>query len=98
MTALLDQATRIRKLGGLIPLWPNELEPTLTARATLIGTLRQILKAERARGLANSFAYDLPRHRALMREFHRERTEFALLLVAALAQRESARQATAIAA
>lgn len=58
---------RNRDLPKLMPIWPHELDtPTPEAHAALIAKLERMLRAERQRGLANDWTYDLPRHTQLM--------------------------------
>jgi hypothetical protein len=57
---------RERDLGRLIALWPKEIADTSTAgRLRIVARLRQALRAERVRGRAGHWAYDLNRHVAL---------------------------------
>lgn len=54
----------IAKLTGAF--WPAELaDVSLAGREALVAKLSDILKAERQRGLAGHWTYDLPRHFAL---------------------------------
>jgi hypothetical protein len=54
-------------LGRLLPLWPHELEDqSLPARLRIIARLRKALRAERRRGLAGHWTYDLARHIELL--------------------------------
>ena len=55
-------------LARLLPLWPHELnDMTPAGREKRIGLLRKALRAERRRGLAGHWTYDLGRHSALLR-------------------------------
>lgn len=63
-----EAIARRRELARLIPLWPSELaDLSIEGRARLIGKLERALRAERRRGLAGHFAYDLSRHAQLVR-------------------------------
>jgi hypothetical protein len=58
---------RQRHLGGLIALWPEEIADTSAAgRSRVIARLRRALRAERMRGRAGHWTYDLNRHMALV--------------------------------
>ena len=60
-------------LARLLPLWPHELEDmTVVGREKRITLLRKSLRAERRRGLAGHWTYDLARHSALLRCYKRE--------------------------
>lgn len=64
---------RRRDLPRLIPLWPHEIaDDTPQGRARLIARLRTALRAERRRGLAGDWTYDLARHRNLLRAYRVE--------------------------
>lgn len=57
---------RARDLPRLLPVWPRDLEDASPAgRVRLIALLRRALRAERARGLAAHWTYDLARHAQL---------------------------------
>jgi len=68
-----DGYVRARDLPKLVPLWPGELR-TLNgaAHARLVSRLRRALRAERQRGLAGHWAYDLTRHAQLLRAYRAE--------------------------
>lgn len=68
-----DGYVRARDLPKLVPLWPGELR-TLNgaAHARLVSKLRRALRAERQRGLAGHWAYDLTRHAQLLRAYRAE--------------------------
>ena len=76
--ALRPPAPRIdrsRALGRLLPLWPHELEDeSVPARLRIIARLRKVLRAERRRGLAGHWTYDLARHVELLRLYRGELT------------------------
>ena len=76
--ALRPATTRIDRrsaLGRLLPLWPHELEDeSVPARLRIIARLRKALRAERRRGLAGHWAYDLARHVELLRLYRAEMT------------------------
>lgn len=77
-TAGCDQA----HLARLLPLWPHELADTsLAGRRRRVALLRRALRAERQRGIAGHWTYDLGRHWALLRCYRAE--------VAALAAAEA---------
>jgi hypothetical protein len=74
--ALRPPAPRIDRraaLGRLLPFWPYELEDqSLPARLRIIARLRKALRAERRRGLAGHWTYDLARHVELLRLYRAE--------------------------
>lgn len=64
---------RARDLPRLLPLWPRELEVrTAGDHAQLLARLRRALRAERLRGVAGHWAYDLARHAQLLRAYRAE--------------------------
>jgi hypothetical protein len=75
LTASGADAAYVRKrdLPRLLPLWPHELAATTDAdRAVLLARLRRALRAERQRGLAGHWTYDLARHAQLLRAYRAE--------------------------
>jgi uncharacterized protein YcaQ len=65
---------RLKDLPKLIPLWPSELaDASLAGRRRLLGLLARSLRAERRRGLAGHWSYDLARHAALVAAYRAER-------------------------
>jgi hypothetical protein len=65
-------------LSRLLALWPHELEDeTAEARLRILGRLRKALRAERRRGLAGHWTYDLARHIELLRLYRAERAILA---------------------
>ena len=66
-------AAHTTDLARLLPLWPHELnDMTTNGRERRVGLLRKALRAERRRGLAGHWTYDLARHSALLRCYKRE--------------------------
>jgi len=65
---------RNRDLPRLLMLWPDEVR-TLTMRdqPRLIDRLARALRAERQRGHARHWSYDLSRHAALLRAYRAEK-------------------------
>jgi hypothetical protein len=64
---------RARDLPKLIALWPIELEDqSLAGELRILGKLRRALRAERARGLAGHWSYDLNRHLGLLSAYKGE--------------------------
>jgi hypothetical protein len=73
-----DDAERVRELSALLPLWPKDLlDTTLAGRRRVAAAMERALRAERRRGRAGHWAYDLARHAALLRAWKRERDEIA---------------------
>ena len=64
---------RTRDLSHLIGLWSAEIEaPSLAGQKRLLRLLRQALRAERQRGLAGHWTYDLARHASLLKAYRCE--------------------------
>ncbi|WP_439542569.1 hypothetical protein [Hyphomicrobium sp.] len=64
---------RRRALVRLVPLWPAEIDDvSLQGRQRLVSLLERALMAERRRGRAGHWAYDLARHGALLATWRRE--------------------------
>ena len=64
---------RSRDLPGLISLWPAEIADVSTEGSLLIlGKLRRALRAERRRGSAGHWSYDLNRHLGLWSAYKAE--------------------------
>ncbi len=69
---------RERDLPRLIPLWPAEIsDGSIAARDRLVRKMARALRAERQRGLAGHWAYDLARHAALYRAYQAEKAALA---------------------
>jgi len=67
---LYDRRTALLKV---LPLWPHELEDdSRQARARIVARLRSALRAERRRGIAGHWTYDLARHAELLRVYRLE--------------------------
>ena len=57
----------------MIPLWPSELDDeSPDGCRRILAKLRRALRAERRRGLAGHWTYDLARHAALLRVYRLE--------------------------
>jgi hypothetical protein len=68
---------RARDLPKLIGLWPWEIEDqTLAGHERLLELLRRALRAERQRGLAGHWTYDLARHAGLLKAYRCELSSF----------------------
>src|SRR5262245_28884482 len=64
---------RRTELARVLPLWPHELDDeTHEARQRILGKLRRALRAERRRGVAGHWTYDLARHVELLRIYRLE--------------------------
>jgi uncharacterized protein YcaQ len=64
---------RTRDLPRLLPLWPDETTiHTQGAQTALIARLRRALRAERQRGIAGHWTYNLARHADLLRAYRAE--------------------------
>ena len=65
--------TREAELMRLLPLWPHEVTDRSPAgRQKLLYALRRALRAERNRGLAGHWSYDLSRHAQLLAIYREE--------------------------
>lgn len=64
---------RRRDLPSLLPVWPAEISDTSpSGRLALLAKLRKALRAERKRGAAGHWTYDLGRHAALRNAYRAE--------------------------
>jgi hypothetical protein len=64
---------RDRDLPSLLPLWPHEMQiACLADHARLLARMRRALRAERQRGIAGHWTYDLARHSRLLRAYRAE--------------------------
>ena len=68
---------RTQDLPRLLPIWPHEaVVVTAGDHLSLIARLRRALRAERRRGIAGHWTYNLARHADLLRAYRAE-LEFA---------------------
>jgi hypothetical protein len=68
-----DPCERRTELRRLLPLWPHELaDESPEGRRRILAKLRRALRAERRRGLAGHWTYDLARHVELLRVYRLE--------------------------
>ena len=64
---------RRKRLTSLLPLWPAEIEDvSIQGRTQLVAVLERSLRAERRRGLAGHWTYDLARHIQLLEAYRTE--------------------------
>jgi hypothetical protein len=64
---------RHTELPRVLPLWPHELDDmSPQGQRRILGRLRRALRAERRRGLAGHWTYDLARHVELLRVYRLE--------------------------
>lgn len=64
---------RRTELPRVLPLWPHELDDESTeGRRLILSKLRRALRAERRRGIAGHWTYDLARHVELLRVYRLE--------------------------
>jgi hypothetical protein len=69
-TAAYDRRT---ELVRILPLWPDELvDDSPRGRQLILAKLRRALRAERRRGIAGHWTYDLARHVELLRVYRLE--------------------------
>lgn len=65
---------RTRDLPKLVALWPSELgDGSPAGREKILAKLRQALRAERRRGQAGHWTYDLVRHAQLVAAYNAEK-------------------------
>jgi hypothetical protein len=75
-----DAGRRRSELAALLGLWPHELsDRSVAARLALLARVRRALRAERRRGVAGHWAYDLARHANLLKIYREEADEVARL-------------------
>jgi hypothetical protein len=68
-----SDSARREDLARLLPLWPVELaDLSIAGRRRIIARLERALRAERKRGIAGHWAYDLARHAALVKNWKSE--------------------------
>lgn len=61
------------ELPRILPLWPHELaDESPEGRRNIVRKLRRALRAERRRGVAGHWTYDLARHAELLRIYRLE--------------------------
>lgn len=66
---------RRTELPRILPLWPHELDDdSPEGRRRILAKLRRALRAERRRGIAGHWTYDLARHVELLRVYRLEAT------------------------
>lgn len=85
-TALNQQSDAHRRedLKRLVPIWPAEADDlSLSGRRHIIRCLARALRAERRRGLAGHFAYNINRHAGLITIYKQERAALIALQIAA---------------
>jgi len=71
---------RAKALTRLLPLWPAEIEAEdEAAAARIMMMLERALRAERQRGRAGHWCYDMNRHVALARALRTERARLTEL-------------------
>ncbi len=64
---------RRAELPRILPLWPHEVEDQSPhGRARILARLARALRAERRRGIAGHWTYDLARHAELLRVYRLE--------------------------
>lgn len=69
----MQSYNRQRDLPRVYCLWQDELGDDLPSRVRLIPNLERQCRHERSRGLANHWAYDLARHKAMLAMLNEER-------------------------
>jgi hypothetical protein len=71
---------RDRHLARILPLGPDEIaDRSTSARRRILARLARALRAERNRGRAGHWTYDLNRHIALAQAYEAERRDLAAL-------------------
>jgi hypothetical protein len=65
--------SRTQDLPRLLPLWPHEtIVVSPGDQSSLVARLRRALRAERRRGIAGHWTYNLARHADLLRAYRAE--------------------------
>jgi hypothetical protein len=59
-------------LARALQVWPHELDDDAGTRLQIVHKLRRTLRAERRRGIAGHWTYDLARHVELLRLYREE--------------------------
>ncbi len=78
--AIFGADARIRRLCRLVPLWPSEIASSEPAQAErVVAALERALRAERRRGRAGHWSYDMNRHTALSHALRDERARLEAL-------------------
>ncbi len=68
-----EPTQRENELMRLLPLWPHEVaDRSPSGRRRVLALLRRALRAERKRGLAGHWTYDLSRHAQLLALYRSE--------------------------
>jgi hypothetical protein len=71
--ASAEAQARRNRLAALVPLWPCDLDDiSRQGRMKLVAQLERALRAERRRGLAGHWTYDLARHMQLLEAYRAE--------------------------
>ena len=71
---------RETELMRLLPLWPHEVaDHSPSGRRRIVALLRRALRAERKRGLAGNWTYDLSRHAQLLALYRAECKNLSLM-------------------
>ncbi len=74
-----DGYLRRHDLPRLLPVWPADLAGTgPEARRRIVALLKRALRAERQRGIAGHWTYDLARHSQLLTAYREERRALGL--------------------
>lgn len=74
------QYCRETQLQKLLPLWPHEIaDRTYNGVTRIVTLLARALRAERQRGKAGHWTYDISRHLALVNALRQERAELKRL-------------------
>lgn len=74
---------RRQELQRLLPMWPAEIDDlSLAGRRHIIRALERALRAERRRGRAGHFAYNISRHAALIANYKQERAALIAFQIA----------------
>jgi hypothetical protein len=72
-TGSLAAYDRRTELPRILPLWPDELaDDSPRGRRLILARLGRALRAERRRGIAGHWTYDLARHAELLRVYRLE--------------------------
>lgn len=64
-------------LPRLLAIWPDEVAESIGSRERLLDKLERALRAERQRGIAGHWTYDVARHSQLVAAYRAEKAELA---------------------
>ncbi len=70
---------RLRDIPRVYGVWPDELKDDLISRTKLVAKMETACRAERQRGIANHWAYEIARHTAMVAILKQEKEALAAM-------------------